>query len=208
MAQWQKNNTRTQYVFLVNFSFLCRKWRFVSDLGLDCILYQSDHPILWLNYKILDGVINWKHFPRYWPFVGKGNSFFYQRLDMRLNKQARHWWFEAQARSLWRHCDVQLRHPNAVTPGCNNINDNRYSVSYNFHNIELSAKLHICDGANMGFLFWPRLYCCPGHNIDNQRFHIFHRSYLPSDQRDFRKSFRWTLACGFCRKSNIATIYS
>ena len=61
-----------------------------------------------------------EHFPRYWPFV-RGNSpvpgefpaqrpvtrsfdvFFYLRLNKRLSKQSRGWWFETLSRPLWRH---------------------------------------------------------------------------------------------------------
>ena len=70
-----------------------------------------------------DGVIKWKHFPRYWPFV-RGNPgvtdgfpsqrtvarsfafFFDLRLNNRLNNQSRRQWFETPWRSLWHHCDV------------------------------------------------------------------------------------------------------
>ena len=68
------------------------------------------------------GVIKWKHFPRYWPFVRgihrspvnsphKGQRrraldfFFDLRLNKPLGKQSRGWWFETQSRSLWRHCN-------------------------------------------------------------------------------------------------------
>ena len=32
--------------------------------------------------------------------------FFDQRLNKRLSKQSRDWWFETPSRSLWRHCNV------------------------------------------------------------------------------------------------------
>ena len=69
-----------------------------------------------------DGVIKWKHFPRYWPFCA-GNSpvtgefptqrpvmqsfdiFFDLRLNKRLSKQSRVWWFETPWHPLWRQCD-------------------------------------------------------------------------------------------------------
>ena len=64
-----------------------------------------------------DDVIKWKHFPRYWPFVRVINRsrtkpvtrsfdvFFDLRLNKRLSKQSRGWWFETPSRSLWRHCN-------------------------------------------------------------------------------------------------------
>ena len=60
--------------------------------------------------KCHDGVIKWKHFPRYWPFVQgihrtpSFDVFFDLRLNKRLNKQSWSWWFETSWRSLWRHC--------------------------------------------------------------------------------------------------------
>ena len=53
-----------------------------------------------------DDVTKWKHFPRYWPFVGIHRSFdvFYDlRLNKRLTKQWRGRWFETPSRPLWRH---------------------------------------------------------------------------------------------------------
>ena len=70
-----------------------------------------------------DDVIKWKYFPHYWPFFA-GNSpvndefpthrpvtqsfnvFFDLRLNKRLRKQSRGWWFETPSRSLWRHHNV------------------------------------------------------------------------------------------------------
>ena len=34
------------------------------------------------------------------------NVFFDLRLNKRLSKQSRRWWFETPSRSLWRHCDA------------------------------------------------------------------------------------------------------
>ena len=64
-----------------------------------------------------DGVIKWKHFPLYWPFVwGPMNSphkgqwrralmfSLICALNKRLNKQSWGWWFETPSRALWRHC--------------------------------------------------------------------------------------------------------
>ena len=66
-----------------------------------------------------DDVIKWQYFPRYWPFVrGIHRSrwiphtkasdaelwcFFDLRLNKRLNKQSRGWWFETLSRIFWRH---------------------------------------------------------------------------------------------------------
>ena len=71
-------------------------------------------------------VINWKHFPRYWPFV-RGNSpvtgefpsqrpvtlsfdvFFDLRLNKRLSKQWWGWWFETPSHPLWHRCNGEGR---------------------------------------------------------------------------------------------------
>ena len=69
-----------------------------------------------------DGVIKWKHFPRYWSFVWgthrspmnsplksqwRGNlvfSLICAWKKKRSSKQLRRRWFEMSSRSLWRHC--------------------------------------------------------------------------------------------------------
>ena len=70
-----------------------------------------------------DDVTQWKHFPRYWPFVQgihrwpgefpaqrpvtrSFDVFFDLRLNKRLSKQSWGRWFETPSRSLWRHCNV------------------------------------------------------------------------------------------------------
>ena len=64
-------------------------------------------------------VIEWKHFPLYWPFV-RGihrwtgefptqrsfDVFFDLGLNKRLSKQSWGWWFETPSGPLWRHCNV------------------------------------------------------------------------------------------------------
>ena len=69
-----------------------------------------------------DDVIQWKHFPRYWPFVrGMHRSpmdsrhkaqwrgalvfSFDLRLNKRLSKQSKRRWCETPSCSLWRHCN-------------------------------------------------------------------------------------------------------
>ena len=79
------------------------------------------HIRLWSFWCWYDDVIKWKHFLRYWPFVRgihrspvnsphKGQwrgalMFFDLRLDKRLSKQSRSWWFETPSRPLWHHCN-------------------------------------------------------------------------------------------------------
>ena len=64
---------------------------------------------------IHDNVIKWKHFP---PVPGEFPSqrpvtrslifYFHLRLNKRLSKQSRSWWFETLSRPLWCHCKVHL----------------------------------------------------------------------------------------------------
>ena len=71
-------------------------------------------------------VIKWNHFPRYWPCVWgihwssvnsphKGlvtrsfDVFFNLLLNKRVSKQSWGRWVETPPRSLWRHCDVNLK---------------------------------------------------------------------------------------------------
>ena len=68
-----------------------------------------------------DDVIKWKHFPRYWSFVGEFTGhrwiplthasdaelwFFLFAPEQTVSKQSRRWWFETPSRLLWRHCNV------------------------------------------------------------------------------------------------------
>ena len=70
-----------------------------------------------------DDIIKWKHFSSYWPFVwgestddrwiplrkghwsGTLGVFFDLRLNNRLSKQSRRWWFETPSLPLLRHCN-------------------------------------------------------------------------------------------------------
>ena len=59
-----------------------------------------------------DDVIQWKNFPRYWPFVRVTCEFPTQRPVTRsfdvfvdLRKKLWGWWFEMPSPSLWRHCN-------------------------------------------------------------------------------------------------------
>ena len=68
-----------------------------------------------------DDVIQWKHFPCYWPFV-RGihrspvnssdkrqwrGALMVSCPNKRLSNQSWGWWFETPSRPLWRHCNAQ-----------------------------------------------------------------------------------------------------
>ena len=47
-------------------------------------------------------------FPSKRPVTLSFEVFFYLRLNKRLSKQYKRWWFEMPWRSLWRHCNVSI----------------------------------------------------------------------------------------------------
>ena len=84
----------------------------------------------WHRYSCCrhDGVIKWKHFPRYWPFVcgshwspvnsphkgqwrGALTLSLICALNKRLSKQSWNWRFETPSCSLWRHCNGKAENP-------------------------------------------------------------------------------------------------
>ena len=84
--------------------------------GLSCTLNYFDDFFCWDH----DDVIEWKHFPRYWPFVRgihrspvnsphKGQwrgALMFSLICVwikRLSKQSWGWWLETPSRPLWRH---------------------------------------------------------------------------------------------------------
>ena len=91
------------------------------------ILWNFIRHIKWTSNHMPshDDVIQWKHFPHYWPFVrgihrSPVNShtkasdaelwfFFDQRLSIRLSKQSMTPVNETPSRSSWRHCDKSVR---------------------------------------------------------------------------------------------------
>ena len=61
--------------------------------------------------KMIDDVIKWKHFLRYWPLWGEFNglsldAFINMRLNKQLGKQLRRRLFETPSHPLWHHSNV------------------------------------------------------------------------------------------------------
>ena len=54
-------------------------------------------------------------FPTQRPVTRSFDVFSDQRLNKRLSKQPRGWWFETQSWSLWRHCNALKCHVRTVT---------------------------------------------------------------------------------------------
>ena len=53
-------------------------------------------------------------FPAQRPVTRSFDVFFDLRLNIRLSKQSRSWWFETPSRSLWRHCHGVSVKPTAM----------------------------------------------------------------------------------------------
>ena len=85
-------------------------------------LFETPLCSLWRHciglHVMYDDVIEWKQFPRYWPFVwgthrspvnfrykGTFDVLFDLHLNKRLSKQSWVWWFETPSCPLWRHCN-------------------------------------------------------------------------------------------------------
>ena len=129
------------YEYLITLSGTKNEMKYSHGIDVMCIIKKLSH----------DDIIEWKHFPRYWPFVG-GTSpvpaefpaqrpvmlsfdvFFDLRLNKRLNKQSWGWWFETLSRPLWRQCNaVSASIPifHAVIMGMSE------NYMYNFHHIRV-----------------------------------------------------------------------
>ena len=54
-------------------------------------------------------------FPSQRPVTRSFGVFFDLRLDKRLSKQSWGWWTETPSRSLWLHCDDNLRNPPSIS---------------------------------------------------------------------------------------------
>ena len=56
-------------------------------------------------------------FPSQRPVTRSFDVFFDLRLNKRLSKQSRGWWFETPSRPLWRHCNDIVYNEQSVTRG-------------------------------------------------------------------------------------------
>ena len=87
-----------------------------------CLILMSDIKSINDICRYNDDVINWKHFPRYWPFVrgihrtpvnppppppakASNAELWSARSNKRLSKQSWGWWFETPPGPLWRYCN-------------------------------------------------------------------------------------------------------
>ena len=61
------------------------------------------------------------------PVTRSFDVFFDLRLNKRLSKQSKHWWFETPSRSLWRHCNVSITMTSYGRYGVSNHQQLRHS---------------------------------------------------------------------------------
>ena len=68
-------------------------------------------------------------FPARRPVTLSFDVFFDLRLNKRLGKQSRHWWFETSPCSLWRHCNDELKYNYIFEkPMSENISDSGHGI--------------------------------------------------------------------------------
>ena len=60
-------------------------------------------------------------FPSQRPVTRSFDVFFDVRLNKRLSKQSKRWWFETPSRSLWRHCDDIIYKYDKEIPGTTHL---------------------------------------------------------------------------------------
>ena len=82
------------------------------------------------------------------PVTRSFDVFFNPRLNKRLSKQSRHWWFETPLRSLWRHL-------NAVSE----MGPNGLQISNRFTHIAIVICFYLTlSGMSKGHITWQ--LCC------------------------------------------------
>ena len=119
MRGQRRDECREDALFMV----VCIWWRGIIHQG--CPLQGTIHGGWASGSPKYDDVIKWKHFPRYWPFVGRNppvtggfpphrpvtRSFyvcFELRFNKRFGKRSRRRWFDTPSHSLWRHCNGDI----------------------------------------------------------------------------------------------------
>ena len=123
LFQWSKTCVAAPTLFLWSIleCYQYSLWRCLKCVNLVNLKLND---IVYITRAHVD-VINWKRFPRYWPFVrgihrSPVNSpaqrpvtrsfdvFFDLRTNKRLSKQWWDWWFETPSCPLGRHCSERL----------------------------------------------------------------------------------------------------
>ena len=84
-------------------------------------------------------------FPTQRPVTRSFDVFFDLRLNKRLSKQPRGWWFETPSWSLWRHCNVKMSSAK-WWPFCSTFNKLKAHSNYRLGHFSL-AESHFCTVA-------------------------------------------------------------
>ena len=107
-----------------------RNWFFISihpDVAFYCVLCYFSNTVIDSHFFIVSEAMmtssnrnifrvtgslcgEFTVFPTRRPVTRSFNVFFDLRLNIRLSKQPRGWWFETQSWSLWRHCNAAVRY--------------------------------------------------------------------------------------------------
>ena len=94
-------------------------------------------------------------FPSQSPVTRSFDVFFHLRLNERLSKQSRGWWFETPSRPLWRHC-----------------NATDFTHIYQRYVTGTISRLTQCQGSNPEELWWNMTHTSTGnswHNLDKTK---------------------------------------
>ena len=82
------------------------------------------------------------YFPSQRPVTRSFDVFFDLRLNKRLSKQSRRWWFETPPCSLWRHCNV----PVYISTVCQS-----YSLFFISAMNILTTRILLCDSQELSY---------------------------------------------------------
>ena len=97
-------------------------------------------------------------FPTQRPGTRSFDVFFYLRLNKRLSKQWRRWWYHMPSRSLWRHCNAKCwfktRHS-----GQNSTRVNSSSM-YMSNNTRNAKNMTFCHVRDLWKLSWSCKQLC------------------------------------------------
>ena len=123
MGKWDFKRFELQVEFRKDLLYCIRFQFYIMYYSVNQIWTKQCLQVCCIDSKFFsvnhDDVIQWKHFPHYWPFVWgihwspaqrpvmwSFDVFFDLCLNKRLSKHSWGWWFEMLLCPLWRHCIV------------------------------------------------------------------------------------------------------
>ena len=101
--------------------------------------------------------------------------FFVLRLNKRLSKEPRRWWFETPSVALWRHCNafstMMTLHPSAASSSCECLKSQMKTLNKKFP-LNIGSKLDWCWTSRYQEPWWP---VTPGsRSIQDQNWKILY----------------------------------